>query len=254
MNNKCDYINFFNEFNQKIGRKLKLIPLYNGYYFPDKYKKHLQFTLEKFKHDVLYQLPFNSHANKEVFLAHLHQELRQKQIRLEGRKKKKENKQKQKSKYLLPKIQSLYSRRNRYMCHCQTKMLNNAIDTVEQAVESYGYRDKTNCQIKHETRPETRAQITPDIIWPEDKVGLIQLIKSLIRTKTILIGPLRENEAISIIANFFNTSINTNNLSSFSRAIHSNNNDYQPGIFTKIINGYELIAHELREKQEILRK
>jgi len=120
MNNKCDYINFFNEFNLKIERKLKLIPLYNGYYFPDRYKKHLQLTLEKFKHDVLYELPFNGHADKEVFLAHLHHELQQKQNRLEvqGIKKDNENQgnnKKQKARRIFPKIQQYYNRRNTYM-------------------------------------------------------------------------------------------------------------------------------------------
>jgi len=257
MNNKCDYSSFFNEFKISFDKKFKIIPFYNGYYFTSNYDKNLQKRYSNFKHDLLYVLPFNTDGKPEVFLKNLHQELQRKQSKLNRYK----NHIKRKGyKHTIPhrfnikeSITKKYQRRNSKMQNKQLHIIKNALYITEQAIESFNNTTRNN-KAREKNENYSKIEVNSQMIWNGDKVGLIQLIKSLIKVKAIQIGSLKENEAISIISNFFNTNINKNNLSSFSRAIHSNNTDYHPEIFNKILRGYEIIIHEKREKLEAIRK
>lgn len=82
MDNKCNYTTFFNEFTPKLKTKLLTNSLYNGYFFSKNYKRHLQKSIDRFRDDLLYALPFNTDGNPEVFLKNLHTELCEKRTKL----------------------------------------------------------------------------------------------------------------------------------------------------------------------------
>jgi len=124
----------------------------------------------------------------------------------------------------------------------QITILFNAIKTIEQSAMNSGL------SLEIEKKPCEKAS---NLRWNGGKVGFIQLIKSLIKSKIILLESINETQAVNEFANFMNTSINNNNYSSFSRAIHSSNNDYSPTIFKELNNGYQVLINERREKLEM---
>lgn len=250
MNKKCNYQSFFNEFNCPLKKQLWSLPMYNGYYFKSTYKKNLQNRLEKFKSDLLYELPFNKEGDKEVFLRNLYSELLDKQCYLKlNQKRILERKRKTRSISISLRISDRLSRKKdkqaKFMHNKQLVVLNNALNTIEQTAIIFGY---TFIKI------EPKAILNPNLGWDGGKVGMIQLVKALVKSELILLGKLTETEAINLISNAFNVSLNKNNFSSFSRAIHSSNNDYQPSIFKRIKAGYDLTTKELIDKYERNRK
>ncbi len=261
MNSRCDYSSFFNEFKIKFDLKFKLILFYNDYFFIAQYDKNLQDKFDDFKHDLLYALPLNPEGKPEVFLKNLHDELMKKENSLSEYKLHIREKRRTNSPPHILNIRKniiyRYRIRNLKMQNKQLLILRNAISITEQAIESFNFKytkEELPIQQNLDEKIKTKIKAKSEIVWNDDKVGLIQLIKSLIKVKAILIGPLRENEAVTIISKFLNISINKNNLSSFSRAIHSNNVDYQPEIFGKIIKGYQIIEHQKRERLENINK
>ena len=253
MNNKCDYSSFFNEFRFSIDRKYRLIPLFNGYYSSKNYKKHLQLTIDRFSHDLLYALPFNTDGKPEVFLKNLHTELSNKRSKLIRYKKRLIAKENSNSipinRKIYDKIAKRPKRRIAFMQNKQLLILNNALAITEQAIESLSFKSSRN-ENTPDISPDNRPETTPEMVWDGGKLGLIQLIKSMIRSKIILIGRLSENEVVVQIAKAMNIDITEDNFSSYSRAIHSSKNDYQPQIFKKILNAYEILVFEKREKRE----
>ena len=246
MNTKCNYITFFNEFNPRIEKKLYLIPVYNGYFFSNNYCEHLQRTIEKFRYDLLYDLPFKEKGDKEVFLLNLYKELCTKQNSLHRLTKKKvseivDKKRNPLIKINIPLINRNSKRRLTYMHYKQLRTLTYAILTIEQVSQHFGFKINTRKKDK---------SISKEIIWKGGKTGIIQLLKSLIKSEVIHTGNLSENETVKLIASYFNISINRNNLSSLSRAVHSSNYDYEPEIFKQITSGYDLLIQEKREKLE----
>jgi hypothetical protein len=242
-----NYRQFFNEFNLSIDKKLYIIPIFNGYYFTKSYKKHLFDTIENFKHHLYYELPHIPMETKKEILINMHNELKYKHSQLKDNVHKRviRNYYSINTPFVSLNIQPLNKvskKRIIQMHRKQITILDNAIKTIEQSAEITGFSLKTKkkpCNKKSNLR------------WNGEKVGFIQLIKSLIKNKTILLESINETDAIKEIAKFLNTSINNNNFSSFSRAIHSNNNDYSPSIFKELTNGYNVLATERRENREM---
>jgi hypothetical protein len=253
MNNKCDYSSFLNEFNYSINRKFFLIPQYNGYIKSENYKKYLQQTIDRFRHDVLYVLPFNSDGKPGVFLKNLHTELSKKQAILTRYKKRIIEKDYSYSKPIIRHIKDNVTKQSKrriaLMQNKQLLILNKALAITEQAIESFSFTIISK-ETTPDNRPETEPETEPEMVWDGGKLGLIQLIKSMIRSKIILIGRLSENEVVVQIATAMNIDITDDNFSSYSRAIHSSKNDYQPQIFKDILNAYEILVFEKREKRE----
>ncbi len=262
---KCNYSSFFNEFNINYELKCCLIQLYNGYFFSTSYEKNLSCKISTYKHDLLYSLPLHSNGKPDVLLKNLHEELCKKENKLKRFKKycrKKRSNAKDDSTFsLTEQFKIKYQLRNFRMQNKQLFFLRDAKRITEQAIENFEqelikeekaiYENEiSSTNSKADLKPKTKS----NIMWKGDKVGLIQLVKSLIKSEDIIIGSLRENEAIDIISKFFNLSLNRNNFSSFSRAIHSNNYDYEPDIFNKTLKSYKLIVQEKRDELENSKK
>jgi len=242
-----NYTQFFNEFNICIDKKLCVIPIYNGFFFSDNYNKHLYNTVENFKHYLLYNLPYSSQETKKEILTNLYSELNYKHNQLQEN----VNKRVLRNYYSIntpfvtldiKPLNKVSKKRIILMHRKQISQLYNAMKTIEQSAKTSGFSliaEKKPCNKKSKLR------------WNGEKVGFIQLIKSLIRNKTILLESINETEAVKEIAKFLNTNINNNNFSTFSRAIHSNNIDYFPQIFKDLTNGYNILANERRENKEI---
>ena len=246
MNNKCNYITFFNEFNIDINRKLCFMPLYNGYYSSKSYKIHLNQTLEKFRHDLFYELPLYSDGDKEAFLVNLYRELNLKHTILCRLKRNKINSIFRSLNIPLVKldlciINKLSKRRIVFMYYKQKTILNNALEVVTQAASTLG--------VQIEKQGESKL-INQNIKWDGKKLEFIQVIKSLMKNKKILYGRLTETQAINEIANSLNLTLTNSNYSSLSRAIHFNNYDYKPVIFEDLEKAYKVIVSETIEKHE----
>ncbi len=259
---KCNYSSFFNEFNISINLKYNLIPFFNGYYFAEEYEKYLYSKIDNYKNDLLFELPLSNDGEPIIFLNNLHEELCKKESKLKRYKKysrKKTFSPSFNNKYnFITKIENRYHRRNFKMQVKQLFVLRNAILITEQALDSFksgfvkeNLKANEDLYIKDTKNAKVELKLSTEIVWSNSyKLGLIQLIKSLIKIKVILIGTLEEKEAISIIANYLNVSINNDNYSSFSRAVHNYNFDYQPKIFKELLKGYEILSNEIREKRE----
>ena len=246
MKNKCNYLNFFNEFNIDINRKLCMLPQYNGFYSSRNYKHHLTQIINKFRHDLYYELPFSLNGDKEVFLANLYRELNERHTILCKLKRNKIIGNFISLNIPIIKLDicflnKLSKRRIVFMYNKQITTLNNALEIIIQAASTFGI------QIEKREAPKL---INQNIEWSGEKLEFIQVMKSLMKNKKILHGRLSETQAISEIAKGLNVKLTKTNFSSLSRAIHSNNNDYKPEIFNELEKAYDTIVSETRDKYE----
>ncbi len=82
MTEKCDLNKFFNEFNIKVTRKSYGVKSFNNFYDVDNYKKHLTLLTDRFKHDILCNLPLIEQGNKAVYLRYIYSLLIQRKKKL----------------------------------------------------------------------------------------------------------------------------------------------------------------------------
>lgn len=246
MKSNCNLKVFLNEFNIQIKQKMYCVKSYNGYYDAKSYQKHLKQILNTFKHEILYDLPMVNKGDKEVFLQNIYLELSRKKLSLEliYQKKvqnsiKKECKLSLKHKALKPILKKSQNyRRINYMFHIQIKSLKIALEIIKQTAINYNIDLKT-------VKPICKRKNI--VKWIGGDLEFLQLLHSFINSEKLDTNIASEDEIINEMAQSFGVKITQNTRTSLSRAIHSNNYDYTPKVFDRLLTGYKKFEDHRRK-------
>ena len=248
MKKKCNLNKFFNEFNISLKRNAYCTGSFNGFYDVKKYDIHLNQTLELFKHDMFYELPFVDKGDKSIFLRNIFTELHRKKVELKLICLSKFSYScNSLSFYILSKINKYFKsnkmncRRIKYMYHKQLKCIDKALIVIESTAKDY------NIKLVEDKKDNL---INDVVIWDGRFLEFRQVCISLIRSGKLKINSVDEKMAIEKFAKYLGIKIPKHSDSSMAHSLHSRNNDYQPKIFNDMQKGYKIFEDEMRKKKK----
>jgi len=244
MEKKCNLNKLFNELGVSVRLEIYGARTFNGFYKPESYNKHLNLMVENFKHDMCYQLAFEKEAEKQVLLRNLFNGLNNSKRLKELQSVMVKNLCRFNIRFFGA-IQDIISKRSckrlRYMFFKQRMSINQMLKIVYDSANSF----------EVELFPNKSLAVKTGIAkWNGTPLEFLQHYYASIYSGLIVVEAKNEKQGAIEMAKYYGLKISEKDFSSLSHAIHSNNFDYEPELFSNMIKGYRKLEVKRRENNK----